>query len=66
MNPATVSHAYSTTAIQKPQQKPETAEVQKTGPDHDNDSDDRAANTTQTQSVNSHGQSIGRFINVKA
>lgn len=65
MTIASLAHSYSNLSALASSRKPEAAEVRHAGPDHDGDADDRRmAHSTST--VNSSGQTIGKYLNVKA
>ena len=64
MNVASLANSYSGLSALA-SSKPESAEVRQAGPDHDGDADDRN-NAVSTPTVNSSGQTIGKYISVKA
>jgi hypothetical protein len=69
MNVAAVGSSYSSLQTQAVQRTPESAEVQKAGPDNDGDSDDGGAKAVQAApapTVNLNGQKVGQVINVSA
>ena len=59
--------SVSSTTVVSP--SPESAEVQKAGPDHDGDADDggaKAVKAAPAPTVNSAGQKLGQVINAAA
>lgn len=62
-----ISSISSSTLAPQAIQKPEALETGKAGPDHDGDSDDRAAvNSAPKPVVNTSGQTTGLVVNTKA
>lgn len=69
MNIGSINSSYGAFSSQSVQRTPEAAELKKSGPGKDGDTDDSAAKAVQASpspSVNTNGQMVGQIINVAA